>query len=390
MNKSYKGVRKKSDSSIEIDFRYKGVRCRETLKLKPTNPNLIYAKNLKGEIENAIAKGTFSYVNYFPNSQKVKQFAKRSGDVITVEECLKRWLKWACTDKQPPIKASTLHNYNKIVFNRLIPQFGHLKLTELKLSHVQDWIRTCKCTRKTLYNLVSPLKCALDDAIYNRDIKHNILHSWKPNDRDVKKTSKYKIEPFTKAEQTLILDVLEGQNYNLILFAFWTGLRTSELVALNWEDINLKDGCVSVNKALTQVSNIPEKTKTTAGTRKVKLLAPAISALQSQRLLTKIKNDEVFQNPNSQLRWSGDQAIRKSLWIPALKEAGVKYRNPYQTRHTFASMMISVDVNIAWLAKQMGHKDPTVTAQIYASFLKSDDDTNGEKAVALFFNNKKQ
>ena len=51
--------------------------------------------------------------------------------------------------------------------------------------------------------------------------------------------------------------------------------------------------------------------------------------------------ETVFHNPRHHKPWKDDQAIRKTVWIPALERAGIKYRNPYQTRHTFASTMLS-------------------------------------------------
>ncbi|TIE15680.1 site-specific integrase, partial [Legionella pneumophila] len=53
-------------SAIRIIFSYRGVQCRETLKLEPTKANLKYADRLRGEIINAIALGTFNYADYFP------------------------------------------------------------------------------------------------------------------------------------------------------------------------------------------------------------------------------------------------------------------------------------------------------------------------------------
>nr|WP_253727729.1 tyrosine-type recombinase/integrase [Burkholderia thailandensis] len=62
-------------------------------------------------------------------------------------------------------------------------------------------------------------------------------------------------------------------------FAFWTGLRTSELVALNWTDVDWKRGVIVVKRALTQTAKEAEDTKTRSSRREVKLLPPAMSAL---------------------------------------------------------------------------------------------------------------
>ena len=87
--------------------------------------------------------------------------------------------------------------------------------------------------------------------------------------------------------------------------------------------------------AMTQGMAEPEDgTKTDAGRREVKLLPPALRALQTQKAFTFLKSREVFEHPRTKERWTGNRAIRESMWIFALKRAGVRYRKPYQTRHT--------------------------------------------------------
>jgi len=82
------GVRSRG-SSIQIDFRWKGQRCRETLKLEPTKANQLYASRLRSTILNAIATGTFQYSDYFPESPRA---AGEKGRQIKVADALTSWL----------------------------------------------------------------------------------------------------------------------------------------------------------------------------------------------------------------------------------------------------------------------------------------------------------
>src|SRR5271157_2670055 len=91
------------------------------------------------------------------------------------------------------------------------------------------------------------------------------------------------VDPFSSEEQTAILNALSGQNRNLIQVALWTGLRTSELCALQWGDIDWKRGTMRVQRAKTQASDEAETTKTRSGMRDVKLLGPTLEALKSQK-----------------------------------------------------------------------------------------------------------
>ncbi|PJC98607.1 hypothetical protein GQ37_009600 [Janthinobacterium sp. BJB1] len=134
----------------------------------------------------------------------------------------------------------------------------------------------------------------------------------------------------------------------------------------------------------TQHSKAAESTKTNAGRREVKLLERAMHALQEQKAFTWVKGEEVFQNPRLERRWEGDQPIRKTLWTGILQSAGVRYRNPYQTRHTYASMMLSAGEHPMWVAKQMGHADWTMIARVYGRWMPDADQTAGSKAEGIF------
>jgi integrase len=66
------------------------------------------------------------------------------------------------------------------------------------------------------------------------------------------------------------------------------------------------------------------------------MLEPAYQAVVAQKQHTFLIGNEVFQNPGTLERWKRDKAMRESYWKPAVDRAGVRYRRPYQTRHTYA------------------------------------------------------
>ncbi len=179
---------------------------------------------------------------------------------------------------------------------------------ELKRPAIREWLSAVTASNKRLANIQSVLRSALQDAVNDGVMEVNPL-----------------------------FDALSGPSRNLIQFAFWSGLRTSELCTLEWGDIDWKRGAVRVQRAKTQVSDEAETTKTRSGVRDVKLLGPALEALLAQKLHTLMKGGVVFENPRTGEAWTGDQPIRHGAWVPAMRKAGVRYRRPYQTRHTYAS-----------------------------------------------------
>jgi integrase len=92
----------------------------------------------------------------------------------------------------------------------------------------------------------------------------------------------------------------------------------------------------------------------------------------------------VFLNPLKNEPWIGDSQIRKQAWLPAIKDSEVRYRNPYQTRHTYASMMLTAGESPIWLTSQMGHSNTAMIFKKYGRWIKIDGDISGEKAVAMF------
>ncbi|WP_460107704.1 Arm DNA-binding domain-containing protein [Pseudomonas sp. H1_F01] len=379
MGRGGRGVRAVSDSSIEITFMYRGVRCRERITLKPTSTNLKKAEQHKAAIEHAISIGTFDYLVTFPGSARAAKFAPEASRE-TMSGFLTRWLE----AKKKHVASSTFDGYRKLVTLRLIPALGDTMLIDLKRKAVRDWLDPLEVSNKTLSNIQSCLRSALNDATEEELIEQNPLAGWTYS-RKSAPPKEDDVDPFSSEEQQAVLGALSGQARYMMQFALWTGLRTSELVALNWGDIDWLREEVMVTRAMTQASKgNAETTKTAAGRRSVKLLKPAMEALKAQKAHTFLADAEVFQNPRTLERWAGDGPIRKTMWVPAMKKAGVRYRRPYQTRHTYASMMLSAGEHPMWVAKQMGHTDWTMIARVYGRWMPPEMDNSGTKAVERF------
>lgn len=353
-----------SGCNIRIAFRYHGVLCRETLKLEPTKANLKYAERLRGEIINAITLGKFNYVDYFPNSKRARLFGHVAVKA-TVGELLKNYMLIAEKNLEP----STFNGYRKICNAHLFDAFGAIPIKDLSPITIRNWITGLTITLKTVRNILTPLRNMLDHALNDGIIDKNPLDKLVLSKLINRKTSKsnWEVDPFDRQEIKAILAQSTGQARNLFQFAFFTGLRTSELIALEWSDIDWLKNIVMVSHAV--VLKQKKSTKTKAGCREVLLLPPALKALKNQKEFTLMNGGRIFYNPRTNTPWETDGQIRKTCWRYILKKAGVRYRNPYQTRHTYASMMLSAGENYLWVAKQMGHVDTEMIIKHYGRWI---------------------
>ena len=356
MTETYKGIRARGDSLI-IDFNYMGHRCRETIKARPTKTALKEASRKREAILYEISMGCFDYAKHFPSSKNALKFARNKGSLITVEKALLDWLQNARKHCQP----STIRGYSSCIYYHLIPTFGHLNLSEISVHHIRDWVSELNISNKRINNILGPLRQTLKEAVYDDLIQRNPLDRFR-----YLSVQKQEPEPFTPLEIEAILSQLQGQEKNLIQFAFWSGLRTSELIGLRWQDVDFDNEKIHVRIAVVRGKS--KSTKTAAGQRSVELQVEAYKALKNQRSMNQ-DSEIVFLDPQTLNPWKGDHIIRKRVWIPALKAAQVKYRKPYQTRHTFASMLLSSGRNPLWVAQQMGHKDWGMIRQVYGRWM---------------------
>ena len=91
----------------------------------------------------------------------------------------------------------------------------------------------------------------------------------------------------------------------------------------------------------------------------------------------------IFADPRTNERWRDDHAIWW-LWQGILKRAKARYRRPYQTRHTYASMMLTAGESPMWVAQQMGHSDWGMIRRVYGRWIPNTNPEAGHKAVAMF------
>ncbi len=360
----------KSGETINISFTFKGVHCREPLSnLEINSKNIKYAERLLGEIYNKIEKGIFSYVEYFPKSSKLKIFGNKCKE-RSINEYLDEYLDICKTRELSP---STIVGYKKC--KNALSALHDLSVVDLTPGILKTWIQKQNTSLKTIRNQLSFLRSALDEAVTDGLILSNpatLVTASRYQTKSSSLESDYVVDPLTPEEVDKIYSSTKYDQWkNLFQFAVNTGLRSSELCALRWDDIDFINNKAHIKSA--SVVGVIKGTKTKAGTRIIELNEYAISAISSQKKFTFLKNETIFEDPKTNEAWAGADAIRKKAWVPTLKKAGVRYRNPYQTRHTFAVKHISNGVNLFWLASQMGHKGPEMLFRHYGSYLKEYD-----------------
>ena len=154
-------------------------------------------------------------------------------------------------------------------------------------------------------------------------------------------------------------------------------MRPSESIAVLWPDIDWRKAKARVAKA--RVRGRDKDTTKTYAIRHVDLTDRALAALRRQKEVSFFRNDQViWTEPGFDRPWDDERRQREFYWNPTLKALGIRSRSPYQTRHTFATRGLMNNVNPAYIARQLGHKDAQMLFKVYAKWI-DDGDGDGER-----------
>lgn len=359
------GVRATSASSIGISFVWKGARYRERIALPPTSRNIKYVQRLKATIEHEIAVGTFDYAKHFPESPRAQ--LQRSGPGTPIAAALRIYLD----SLEGQIEPETLYKYRRDA-RAVEAWFPERTLQNLTRADIRVKVAGLELSRARILNLLTPLRGALEQAVEDEIIETNPLSRFK-----VRRISApgEKIDPFTRDE----IDRLSRTEIGPVwaLWA-WTGVRSGEIIGLQWDDVDLEGGCIFIRRAV-RVGRT-KSPKTESGKRTVRLLPSARAALESMAPPNE-RSGPITRNPNTGERWHEDKTLARAF-RKACEAIGVRYRYPYQLRHTFASWALSSGENPLWVAKQMGHANVTMIFRHYGRYMPDMNPDAGQKMTA--------
>jgi integrase len=161
--------------------------------------------------------------------------------------------------------------------------------------------------------------------------------------------------PFTAIEIKSILDGFKTSRYYryywpFVRFLLGTGCRTGEAVGLQWGHLAKDCSKVWIGQS---VSRGKRKSTKTNKDREFKLPGYLVTELQARRPENCKPTDLVFPA----LRGGAIDAscFRSRAWVSVLRTAGVEYRKPYNTRHTFISHALAQGANPVAIAQMTGH-----------------------------------
>jgi integrase len=401
LNRNRDGSVRKVNGKVYVDFMYLGERVRESSDLTWNEKSAKHVREQLDKIIIGVKSGTFRFGKVFPNSKKTDYFTEkelhvfggnRTPDQILFGEYVLIW--YGLLKDSGRVTERTLWGYKGQITKYLEPYFGKMPFADLNKSRFDkfvSWAKKQKYRKKTISNntinkVFVPLKMICKDAAieYGWGSTYNPFFGFK---RLPENDPYENLFPFSLYEQHRITENLPAHWIPYFDTAFKIGLRQGEQMAIRSSDIDWANNLLHIKRAITRDENgriMIGKTKNKYSRRKIRLLPVMRNALEEQKkIYDKIKGDFFFSSPTGAM--VDTSHLRQRVWRPALKHAGLDYREMKQTRHSFATNALSCGENPLWIARVMGHRDTDMIIRVYGKYIENFSGTKDGNSLNDFY-----
>ncbi|MFW8052687.1 tyrosine-type recombinase/integrase [Vagococcus fluvialis] len=307
--------------------------------------------------------------------------------VMTFKDLYDMWLK----QHRLNVKPSTIATNRRFVEGHVLPHLGDMKLDDITVVYCQklvnEWYEEYK--QYPYFRKVTAQIMRYGEAM--EIMKGNpMAKTILPR----KKEEEKKLQYYTKEELQHFFECLEQYgNYKQLAFfraLAFTGCRKSEILSLQWEDIDLFNKTVSIGKTLAIDENLDiiiQTPKTSSSVREISLDDETIKILSRWR---SIQREEYFQmgfNTTSDKQFVFTN-VRNELYYPQIVNDWLKYLikkyklpkiTPHNFRHTHASLLLQAGIPVKEVSERLGHKDIKITLEIYSHVMPEEAEKTANK-----------
>lgn len=271
---------------------------------------------------------------------------------VTLGAFADEWLE----EQKPLLAVKTHRNYTWAVENYIKKELGRRRLSEISVDDVANLVTKMKREGKkawTIRGVLTPFSRILRTAQRRGLITSNPVRELDGSERP--KSDQRRMRILSSVEVTGLLRTAPASYRCLLTTLVFTGMRISEALALTWGDVDFGGGFVNVRGG-----------KTENATRSIVLMPALGKELRRHKLKSDFSQDADLVFPTSEGRQQSSSNVLKRGLGKAVENASIPHVTLHELRHTFASLLIGMGLDVTFVADQLGHADPSITLRTYA------------------------
>ena len=311
--------------------------------------------------------------------------------LITFDEFSAQWLR---NYAEGAVKPSTLRRYRGFITHYLNPAFGSLPLTAITPETVQQYMSRAPqehgAAPRTVNHSLVLLKLMLKHARQWRYLRENPAQEIRRLRVEAQEMDYLKPE-----EIRSLLQHADEPFRTLFLTAVLTGMRRSEVLALQWGDIDWPSSVVYVRRSIfwytlkeldgAHVSRWRFMEPKSKRSMRALVMSPNLrEALELHRLSAPVNPHDLVFCTKEGSPIDPRNLIEREFW-PALSRAGLRRVRFHDLRHTYTALMIAQGANIKFIQSQLGHASIQTTLDRYGHLLPEVQRGVGERLDAAVF-----
>lgn len=322
-------------------------------------------------------------------SAGVRKGTLRAPKPTTLNEAWTAWLAGASagtirTRSYDAFKPSALRGYEHSMVSRVLPELGAARLSAITRLDLQDFANRMLAEGKdpsTIRNTLMPLRAVYRLALHRGDVQVNPTAGLQlPAVRGVR-------DRFAAPDEAAVLLAALGDDDRAIwATAMYAGLRRGELLGLRWEDVDLGNNRISVERSYDPLARQFVAPKSRAGVRVVPIVALLREHLRAHRLRAGRSAGLVF-GPSAEVPFDCYALARRARQV--WKEKKLTPIGLHECRHTAASIFIAARVNPKAICSLMGHASVTITLDRYGHLMPGNEDETAGLVDAYLANFKR-
>lgn len=270
-------------------------------------------------------------------------------------------------------KASTHYDFVSKC-KKLLPFFEKYDVKKITPKIILDWQNTLE---KFSYNYKCHIRTCLSGLLRYAEKYYDIPNQLVKVDNFRRVEPKKEIEIWTPEQFNKVMANVKKFEYKVFYTAlFYTGARKGELLATFWDDWDLINKTLNIDKSIshkvTGGSWMITSPKNSSSVRKIKI-TDSLAELISQLKIIKQNNKTIGRFTFGDDKPLPETCICRYL-TNAAKEADVPIIKIHNLRHSHASLLINQGVSIVAVAKRLGHSSIEQTLNTYAHMMPNEED----------------